>query len=102
MTEPNTRILLDIKHTLDYEPIDSVRLSPRNAVLASQRIKATQNAMTPFPPAWAAFDAPPARRFLGVELIEDESMPEGWMRARCGNRLWDVRLTPIGDEADGG
>lgn len=101
MTEPNTRILLDIKHALDRGPVDSVRLSPRNAVLASRRIKATQNAMTPFPPAWAAYDAPPVRRFLGIELIEDGSVPDGSMRVCCGRQARDVRLTVIDDGAGG-
>lgn len=101
----NTRILLDIKHALDRNgrqaPITAVRLSPLNAALASERIKNVQRAMTPTPPPWAAYDAPPVRQFLGLELIPDEAVPDGWMRLMRGGLANDVQLTVIPDGDDG-
>ena len=91
------RDLIDGAYERRLEPVTAVHLSPREARRASKRIKVMQHDASGFRdvPDWARWDAPPARRFLGMQIVEDESVPDGQIRAMRGGRVEDYRLDPV-------
>lgn len=99
-----SRILGCIRDLIDgvYEHrlrnLVAVRLSHYDAMRASRRIKLLQHDASADVPDWARWDAPPVRRFLGIDIIEDETVPRGQIRAvRENGAVEDYLLDPVPD-----
>jgi hypothetical protein len=108
-----TRILRHIRDLIEHGHCNhliglaAVHLNPYDAGRASWRIKSLQQEISgahgpdALPP-WAAPDAPPARTFYGVEIIPDETVPRGQIRAHRGYTLQDYTMAPLPpDENEG-
>lgn len=96
------RDLIDGAYEQRLEPVVAVRLSHYDAMAASRRIKNMQHDISAFRdvPDWARWEAPPASRFLGIDIIEDESVLRGQIRVVRGGKTEDYRLDPAPGSAD--